>query len=503
MSYFVIGVGGTGAKLMQSLIHLSAAGLLPERGRTLTGLLVDPDENNGNVDSAKKLSAVYAICKRLQCGTTDLFKNTVAISGPWTPVSDPHVASLSTVFGYARLRENEPAQADLMELLYAPEERELKIFEGFRGRPSIGAAVFGKSVNFRNGDWGEFRDDVRADAATYPSVPVLLSGSVFGGSGAAGVPTICRLLQGEFRGVANNLRLGLALFLPYFTFRPVPGDEMQADPHSFSTATAESLKYYDEGRFLEICHSIYAVGDETPAEMAVSAVGAGEQRNDPHYVELVAGLGAVRFMSGADGGDEHTLSIAMRQGAPDTGDTLRWQDLPVADGQHGVQVALLQRLALFAVVFRFRFFPEIVEDLRARKPRHHFVVTHMGRNPVSPEITIRELEQVNTYVEWFLDWLLKISLPGGRPEFKPGLVNPNIFAVPGEAGWRLKTPPLPGGKGEFQERDLGNLVLNAEGNVKPDMGRIWHDADKTVNDSGANGTGRLVRAIYEACRIYF
>jgi hypothetical protein len=498
LSYFVVGVGGTGAKLMTSLIHLSAAGLLPDRGRALEGLLVDPDEANGNVDSTNKLSALYRTCKTLKCGTTDLFKNAVNMTGPWTPVVLPHVASLSTVFGYTQLRENNPVESDLMDLFFTPEERELTIFQGFRGRPAIGSTIFGKSVDFRNGTWNDLRNDVRAAAANQESVPILLAGSVFGGSGAAGVPTICRLLQGEFRGRANNVRLGLTLFLPYFSFSPVPGDEMQADPHAFATATAESLKYYDEGRFLDICHSIYAIGDETPAQMAVSAVGAGEQRNDPHYIELVAGLGAIRFMSDEEArGDDHTLSLAARQQP----DSVRWQDLPVPEGQGGIQIARLQRMALFAVAFRYLFYPNIVEDLKAAKPRHAFVVTHLIRNGVNREVALAELANLNTYVEWFLWWFLKLATPGGVHGFRPGLVNPNVFAIPAGEGWRLKIPAPEGRGNEFHDRDIETLFLNAEGKARPNLRNIWHAADRPVNDADASGTGRLVRAIYDACNL--
>ena len=44
MSNFMIAVGGSGAKLLNSLIHLSAAGLLPDNRLELGALLVDPDD---------------------------------------------------------------------------------------------------------------------------------------------------------------------------------------------------------------------------------------------------------------------------------------------------------------------------------------------------------------------------------------------------------------------------------------------------------------------------
>jgi hypothetical protein len=268
----------------------------------------------------------------------------------------------------------------------------------------------------------------------------LLTGSVFGGSGAAGVPTICRLLADELRGVTKNVRMGLALFLPYFSFRPVEGEEVQADPNAFATATAESLKYYDEGKFLEFCQSIYAVGDELRAEMSASAVGAAEQKNDPHYVELVAGLGAMRFMSGAEGGEvegeePHRLSTAQRL-APLT---VRWADLPRAGGNLK-PITQLQTMTLFAVAFKYIFYPNIVADLKNRRPRLSFVVRHLDRKDVDPQIALAQLANLEKYVTLYLQWLLSISTPREVPNFVPGLVKLSVFATPVDDGWRLKTP---------------------------------------------------------------
>ena len=47
MGYYAIGVGGTGAKCLESLIHLSAAGMMPKSDE-LHVLFVDPDTSNGS-----------------------------------------------------------------------------------------------------------------------------------------------------------------------------------------------------------------------------------------------------------------------------------------------------------------------------------------------------------------------------------------------------------------------------------------------------------------------
>src|SRR5271170_1110472 len=224
MSYLYVGVGGSGAKLMHTLVHLSAAGLLPDEGRELKALLVDSDQSNGNVTACRQTAALYGRCNELKFGAkTPIFRNPLEVSDPWTPVADGSIASLSTVFDRTRMQKDQPEDADLMDLLFTPDEREMTIFEGFRGRPSVGATMFGRTVRFDVPLWKDLHDRA-LNARAHGDVSLLLGGSVFGGSGAAGVPTICRLLRLGLEEQIRNLRLGLVLFLPYFTYDKVEGE---------------------------------------------------------------------------------------------------------------------------------------------------------------------------------------------------------------------------------------------------------------------------------------
>ena len=498
MSYFVVGVGGSGAKLMHSLVHLSAAGLLPDGGRTLLGYLVDPDESNGSVHECSQVAALYSRCKGLQIGSkTSLFKNRIELTGPLSPVEGQDVANLNSFFDYTSLSRTSPDEAALMELLFSPAERELKILQGFRGRPAIGATVFGKTVDFEDADWKKLGERALA-ARTHAAVPLLLAGSVFGGSGAAGVPTICRLLSQHLRAKIDNLRVGLILFLPYFTYDPVPGEPMQADPHQFPSATAEALKYYDEGDFLDFCDEIYALGERYPAKMPRSSVGAKDQRNPPHFLEMIAGLGAVRFLGGTPADDaEHVVSLAARAHE----NTLQWADLPTAAGEHPSQTAKLQQMILFAVAYHYVLYPTIESG-----DRNNPILDHL--EDVPGHDAAEDLAAVDAYLVAFLSWLLSISTPE-RAEapavFSPGLVDPDVFAVRDGYGWRLKTRKVAarkgGGEGEFREKDIGRLFRNLETKVQPNLRDIHRSSNTAVQDPDARGAGKLVRAIYDACKL--
>ena len=56
MKNFIIGIGGTGAKCLEHLLHSCAAGLGP---KNLWAGMVDQDEANGNVSRTKILLYKY------------------------------------------------------------------------------------------------------------------------------------------------------------------------------------------------------------------------------------------------------------------------------------------------------------------------------------------------------------------------------------------------------------------------------------------------------------
>jgi hypothetical protein len=499
MSNFAIAVGGSGAKLMQSLIHLGAAGLLPKERLELDAIIVDPDSNNGNVHDCQEVYTAYQHCKLLKCGATNLFSASVAMeANAWTPLSVSKGDDLKGMFHYEESASKEASgtvagaalEADLLDVLFEPGEIKMPIKQGFRGRPAIGAAVLANTVNFELEPWKGLKERIRSRATGAKSVNVLLAGSVFGGSGAAGVPTLVRLIHESMKSQVANLKLAMVLFLPFFQFKPVPGERIQADPAAFPTATAEALKYYHERGFLAFCDSIYAVGEETPAEMAISAVGAAEQRNEPHFLELVAGMGAMRFFSDLSS-KRHGLGVAARKEER----TVAWADLPYAEFESDAQIQKLQQMAVFAVAYRYIFYPSLVRAVKRQGSPPPFWVDHVERQKVKPEEANKAIQDVFQYVEKFLEWLLHISTPR-RSGFEPGLVNPGVFAVSQGFDWRLRTAK------EFNDAQFANLLLNTTTKIRMDDRSVFNRASgMKVKSGGVEGAGRLIRALYDACAL--
>ena len=72
MKNFVIGIGGTGAKCLEHLLHCCSAGLGPEQ---LWVGMIDQDEANGNVSRTKVLLSKY---QNLQDSLRNETKNDLA-----------------------------------------------------------------------------------------------------------------------------------------------------------------------------------------------------------------------------------------------------------------------------------------------------------------------------------------------------------------------------------------------------------------------------------------
>src|SRR5207302_1604172 len=103
---------------------------------------------------------------------------------------------------------------------------------GFRGHPSIGAAVMAAAVKLGGEEpWASLRDQISLDVGAGEGAKVMLFGSIFGGTGASGVPTIARLVKNEFSSQLRNkpFKIGSVLMLPYFSFDPVKSERMRVD----------------------------------------------------------------------------------------------------------------------------------------------------------------------------------------------------------------------------------------------------------------------------------
>ena len=302
---YIIAIGGSGAKCVESIVQIAATGLYTKE--EIEVLFVDPDENNGNVDRARKTLSNYQECQQLVTGGSteqqiEWMSTPIKSHDLWSPFQGKLGGrELASYFNYGTM---DAGLANLLEVLYTPDERNQQLDEGFRGRPSIGAAVMSQ-IDLKRLDtepWGSLIQSINtAVGAQGKQARVLLCGSIFGGTGASGIPTIARLLRNklEQQNITDRVKIGGLFLLPYFSFTVPPGAEtngLYAAADQFLLNTESALRYYVT-QASKLFDTVYLLGNENTSEVEFS-VGNTTQRNRPHFVELYAALAVRDFQIG-------------------------------------------------------------------------------------------------------------------------------------------------------------------------------------------------------------
>jgi hypothetical protein len=317
---------------------------------------------------------------------------------------------------------------------------------------------------------------------------VALAGSIFGGTGASGVPTIAKLLFHKF----PNAQISMFPLLPYFTYGKVSGaGSITADPSMFIANTKEALKYYHQRGYLEFCQAIYLMGDQCPALMLKPAVGRRDQCNEPHYLELVAALGMAHFFKA-----NQTPKSANNLYLTARGEELQmqWGDFP-ADKTPGPDWDIkLRRLARFAVVVRNCFAPTMHDALPKGKTfRAPWYRDLLEKNNKFDAAEAKKLEAVEEYDDALLEWLMYILRPQTE-SFEMHLLNRDVISRSSpDASLHLAN------YAEFASVGLDGFFIGKD-TEQASLEAIWEKVcDAPAPNPVRSGVGRAIQAVYSNC----
>ena len=413
MGYYAIGIGGTGAKCLESLIHLAAAGMMPDLKEELYVLFVDPDKANGSLERALKTLECYkTFSNNPQLAQQHLLQTKIdSVANPvFSPFDDgdDDKPRLEKFFDYAGLKLADDGAADLFEVLYSEKERITQLHEGFRGHPSIGAAVMAQTVLGGDEPWKTFQAKVAKD----PDAKIFLAGSIFGGTGASGFPTIAKLIKSALVGKPINAQIGGALILPYFTFTDADKkDVLKAKAEHFLMNTQAALEYYQRWNKDIVYNAIYLIGDDSQVQLKNFSLGGKAQQNAQHFIELYAALAAIHFFGNSTDGDGGAQYFRLdRANKP-----LNWADLP--DGDGGVKIqSKLRSLYHFCVAYLDIYKPMLDHIGRGQVSRNDapWYIDFFERNTpnrisLNDTKTQGSLNGVKDYCEDFLVWFANVQ----------------------------------------------------------------------------------------------
>ena len=365
MKNFIVGIGGTGAKCLEHLLHCCASGLGPEK---LWMGMVDQDEANGNISRTKiqltkymnlrsslRDEAKHDLSKDSSLFKTDITSNPDSV---WLPLkgSDP---TLEEVIFYNSLKLEVKG---LMDCLYDPTERKQNLSEGFRARPNIGAvAMLATTADEKDVFWSKIFKAIDS-ARGGEEVRVFIISSIFGGTGASGFANIARRIKTiqKEKNVTTNFHLGGALMLPYFTY-DVPEENMEgelfAKPEQFLDQTKGALEYYSKlFEYDKIFDQVYVIGWDPLSKLKNFNMGGNLQNNPPLFSELYASLGALKFFA-----NENKISDnqeIFHIGKNDSNEIL-WSDIPKVSNSLNSKENIA-KLIRFAFSYNWMYGPALI-----------------------------------------------------------------------------------------------------------------------------------------------
>ena len=442
MTNYFIGIGGTGARCVEALTYLAAAGLLTE---SINVLLIDPDANNGNNTVTNNLLASYYTLHgarqpqdpKRKKGYFDfgkepsaptLFKANINNGGRnparWNIVQRNAGRRFSNVIQY----DSRPEKLkNFINLFYHPDDLEMTLDVGYQGRTNVGSVALKHDLEETADTIGvglrEFLEALAGDLQR--ETKIFVAGSIFGGTGAAGIPTIpalIRELDSDFfpRENRSNLRWGTALMAPYFSFpqRADTGENYGSGTNSTThpLAAKAAMLYYS---FAPPGYNhVYLMGASNRVNTNNQNEPGGErQRNLPHYIELVSALAALDFftLEHINPNDRYLHSADTFKNAVDLG--VNWETLPVSPQNAKVKREDIKRKLVSFTTFAYVYHkilhePFILNTEYANSPMYteNFVNKNLSLNSAAETQT---LDNLNNFCGSYLNWLQGIGSTAG------------------------------------------------------------------------------------------
>lgn len=330
---FVIAIGGTGMRCLESFVHLCAIGMFDNE--EIEVLTLDTDQANGNKGRVEQLIDLYNRIKSNETSNinggepnVDTFfsakLNLHRFFTNYTDQSRKTYRLLSSMQNATteQKRDNE----DLASLfLDADSVQAFDLSHGYRAQTHLGSMLmyhgiveaathYAKDKNSAAKEEVELADFLTLLSQAGSEARVFVFGSVFGGTGASSIPVIPTALKeavdilGQTTLDLTKAKFGSTLLTEYFTFTP-PDDQMKkeqhivADANNFALNSQAALQFYQgDTTVKQVYRRLYHIGwplqSENVSDGSLSTVtGGAEQKNHCHVVELMCACAAYDFFT--------------------------------------------------------------------------------------------------------------------------------------------------------------------------------------------------------------
>lgn len=315
MRIFVFAIGGTGSRVLTSLIMQLAAGIRPtdQNGKIIKDLsivpiIVDPHEDNAGLQQATELLDNYRSIHNSIYGKQELNAEgffSVKIE-TLKEINAANVSADKFFFKMQRVSDNRfdkfigledmsPENRLFAQLLFPKEELETRMHEGFYGSPNIGCIALNEFKKSK--DFDAFR------SAYSEGDKLFFIGSIFGGTGAAGLPLFITSIR-DLEHIDNEdtgktlcakAPIGALVVMPYFSI--AKDDESVINDTEFTIKTRSALRYY-ETNLNNYIHNIYYIADPSGTQDFENDPGNknNQKGNKSHIVEFAGSLALFDFI---------------------------------------------------------------------------------------------------------------------------------------------------------------------------------------------------------------
>lgn len=320
MRLFVFAIGGTGSRVLSSLVMQLAAGAQPvdANGKpiedcTVVPIIVDPHVENDGLQNVKTLLENYRTIHNSVYGETgckkrgffgtkiqslyDINKTGSSTDTFFFRMNRVSDCSFEEFINKSEMKNRLKASELFSQLLFSHCEMDINMREGFYGSPNIGCVAlqeFKESEDFK-----AFRDIYREGDK------LLFIGSIFGGTGAAGLPLLITAIRdlahrdninGNGGKECAKASIGAIIVMPYFSI--VSDKDSPINDNEFLIKTRTALRYY-ETNLNRYINNIYYISDPVKTSPFKNDPGDidNQKGNKAHFVEFIGGLAAFDFLA--------------------------------------------------------------------------------------------------------------------------------------------------------------------------------------------------------------
>ena len=327
---FVIAIGGTGMRCLESFVHLCAMGLFDNKEIDI--LTLDTDQSNGNKDRVESLINLYNKIKSDDANHIDggrpnaktFFSAKLNLYRFYTVYGEGNRKTYKILSGVnSGLHKEE--NTDLTDLFF--DEDSVQSFEldhGYRAQTHLGSLLMyhgiieaarnvarnGESASSAEKDLRTFLENLQV---SQNAARVFVFGSIFGGTGASSIPVIPVALRDAISILSDgtktldthNVKFGSTLLTDYFTFTAPDSiqkndDKVIADSNNFALNCQAALQFYQADPTVRSTYKrFYHIGWPYQAlyvgNDGKTITGGKAQRNVCHVVELMCACAAYDF----------------------------------------------------------------------------------------------------------------------------------------------------------------------------------------------------------------